>query len=248
MKTDDLQRAKDGTTAEVIPGGAVSDDRGEDDSTPNGAVAAAQPEHGRIGYGRWAHFTPAAMAVLVVIGLGLLGLARTGTADEPTVGPPALQGRLAPAATVRLLDGSRLALADLRGSVVVLNFWASYCAPCRDEAPVLQRLHDEARQGGEPIAGVGVGIREEPDADARAFVRELGLTYPIGRDNDTDAPGYGPLEQAFGLTLLPTTVIIRPDGVVDRYHLGPLDEQQLRAAVSAAQDSVAGRPRVRPAG
>lgn len=217
-------------------GGVPGDGPSDDLSLPDGRDEPSAPEHGRIGYGRYARFTPAALAALLVLGLGLVGLARNGPADEgPTIRPPTLEERLAPEATVRLLDGSRLPLANLRGSVVVLNFWASFCAPCKIEAPALQALHEEATGADQAVAVVGVGVRQEPDADARAFVRDLGLTYAIGRDNDTEAPGNGPIEQAFGVTVLPTTIVIRPDGIVDRFHIGQMSEEQLRFAVEEAR-------------
>lgn len=227
-----------GSAAQAVGSGSLGGpgaDRSGAGAAPDSLDRPTAPEHGRIGYGRYARFTPAALAALLVVGLGLVGLVRNGTDEGPTVRPPALEERVAPAATLRLLDGSRLPLADLRGSVVVLNFWASYCAPCKEEAPVLQALHEEAIRGDQAVAVVGVGIRQEQDVDARSFVRDLMLTFPIGRDNDTKAPGFGPIQQAFGVTVLPTTVFIRPDGVVDRFHIGQLSEEQLRFAVDEAQ-------------
>lgn len=88
---------------------------------------------------------------------------------------------------------------------------------------------------GDRVVVVGVGIRTDNDADARAFVRDLGLTYPIGRDTNTDAPGVGPIERAFGIpSAYPITVFVRPDGVVDQVHVGPLDEEGVRSAIAEA--------------
>ena len=191
--------------------------------------------HGRIGYGHYARFTPVALAALLILSLGAIGLRQRGS-DAPAVWAARLTGEPAPDVTLTLLDGTPLRLADLRGSVVVLNFWASWCRPCRDEAPLLQALSDEAARSGEPTVVVGVGVRTDNDADARAFVRELGLTYPIGRDTATDAPGRGPIELTFGIpSAYPATIFIRPDGVVDRYHPGPLTAEQLHAAVAEAR-------------
>ena len=193
-------------------------------------------DHGRIGYGRYGRYTPLALAVLLVLSLGLIGLARRGP-DGPTQRPADLAGELAPDLTLTLLDGSPLRLADLRGSVVVLNFWASWCAPCREEMPVLQAFSEETARAGEPVTVVGVGVRTDQDAAARARVRELGLTYPIGRDTATDRPGIGPIELAFGIPpTYPSTIFIRPDGVVDRFHLGTLTAEQLRFAVDEARN------------
>jgi len=204
-------------------------DRPPLDQEPEGG-----PAHGRIGYGRYARFTPVVLAVLMVVGLGLVGLARQGE-ETPAIAPPRIEHQEAPDAAVRLLDGSRVRLADLRGSVVVLNFWASWCAPCKVEAPMLQALHEEAVQTGERTVVVGVNVRQDQAEDARAFVRDFGLSYPIGRDDDTEQPGDGPVARAFGVALLPTTIFIGPDGVVERFHIGPLSETQLRFAVDEAR-------------
>jgi thiol-disulfide isomerase/thioredoxin len=214
------------------------------DAEPAATAVADEPEggHGRIGYGRLARFTPLALAALLVVGLAAIGLARQA-AESPAPYPPPPAGALragaaAPDVTLTLLDGTPLRLADLRGSVVVVNFWGSFCAPCREEMPILQAYADEAARSGERTAIVGVGVRTDVDADARALVRELGLSYPIGRDTAIEGPGEGPIQRAFGLgpfDFLPATFVVRPDGVVDRLHVGPLSAEQLREAVATAR-------------
>lgn len=218
--------------------GARSGDRRLDEATRGVSNDETGDEHGRIGYGRVGRYTPLALGIVLVISLAAIGLSQRREA-APT---PASQlaGEPAPEVTLTLLDGSALRLADLRGSVVVLNFWASWCQPCREEMPLLQRVSDEAARAGEATVIVGVGIRTDTDADARGFVEQLGLTYPIGRDTATNAPGVGPIERAFGLTnLYPSTVIVRPDGVVDRLILGPVTESQLRFAIDEARAAAA---------
>jgi thiol-disulfide isomerase/thioredoxin len=218
--------------------GAPSGDRQLEEATPGAGDDETGGDHGRIGYGRVGRYTPLALALLLVISLAAIGLSQRREASPKPASQ--LAGQPAPEVTLTLLDGSALRLADLRGSVVVLNFWASWCQPCREEMPLLQRVSDEAARAGEATVIVGVGIRTDTDADARGFVKQLGLTYPIGRDTATDAPGVGPIERAFGLTnLYPSTVIVRPDGVVDRLILGPVTESQLRFAIDEARAAAA---------
>lgn len=204
-------------------------------------LAEEQPErHGRVGYGRFGRWTPLLLALAIGAVLAAAWAAeRAGRPDaaerERLTGNVA--GELAPDVTLTLLDGSPLRLADLRGRVVVLNFWASWCAPCRKEMPILQAFAEREREraGEAGAVVVGVGIRTDQDAAARAFVAELGVTYPVGRDNATDQPGVGPVEAAFGIpSAYPATVFIAPDGRVSRYHLGPISESQLEYAVTEA--------------
>jgi cytochrome c biogenesis protein CcmG/thiol:disulfide interchange protein DsbE len=201
------------------------------------ALADSEPEHGRIGYGRINRFSPLLLGALLLAALGVIYWAQQGrSGDDATDAPARLDGEPAPDVTLTLLDGTPLRLAELRGKVVVLNFWASWCAPCRSEMPLFEQYTKQAASDGEATVIVGVGVRTDVDADARALVRRLGLTYPIGRDDVTDAPGLGPIQQAFGVPeAYPSTIFIRPDGKVDRFHLGPLTDAQLRAGIAQAR-------------
>lgn len=189
-------------------------------------------EHGRIGYGRYGRFTPVALAILLVASLVGIGLTRSWENDNPR--PARLVDRPAPEFTLSLLDGATLRLEKLRGSVVVLNFWASWCGPCRIEAPALQALHREAIANRQPVAIVGIGLKNDGDEPVRMFVEEYRLTYPIGRDTAGDDPLRGPIEQAYELAATPSTVIIRPNGTISAVHLGQVSTSQLAAYVAAA--------------
>jgi thiol-disulfide isomerase/thioredoxin len=197
-------------------------------------------DEGRIGYGRYARFTPLALALLLIAGLTAAGIARTGgggddrAADGPR--PSDLPGRPAPDVTLHLLDGGDLRLADLRGAVVVVNFWATWCDPCQEEMPTLQRLATAGAVEGVPVEVVGVGSKvRDTDESARAFLQALGITYPVARDAGGDAPHRGAIGQAFGQQdFLPMTVVIRPDGIVAGVRYGPLEDDELRDLVVAA--------------
>lgn len=195
-------------------------------------------DHGRIGYGRFARFTPFGLALLLIGGLLAVGIARSEHDDPPDGGPrPSdLPGQPAPAVTFPLLDGGEVRLTDLRGSVVVVNFWATWCDPCKEEMPALQRVADAGAVEGVDVKILGVGSKVlDTEESTRVFLHELGITYPVARDSGGDAPHRGAIGRAFGQQdFLPMTVVIRPDGIVATVHYGPLTEDEIRNLVVEA--------------
>jgi len=126
--------------------------------------------------------------------VGVLGLAvfKSGSLAEA--------GKSAPSFELPLLDGSGvLTDDDLRGKPVVINFWASWCIPCREEAPVFERIWKAYRDQGVMFLGVNI---KDAESDARAFVEEFGITYPTVRDLNQD------LTKDFGVTGLPETYFV----------------------------------------
>jgi cytochrome c biogenesis protein CcmG/thiol:disulfide interchange protein DsbE len=123
----------------------------------------------------------------------------------------------------RLSGRGRTSLADLRGKVVVLNIWASWCDPCRAESPLLERWHRRiSAGGGATVLGVDV---LDVSSDARAFVREYGLTYPQLRDT-VDS-----LRADYGAGGVPETVVIDRRGRIAAIRRGPVDEAFMREKV-----------------
>jgi cytochrome c biogenesis protein CcmG/thiol:disulfide interchange protein DsbE len=125
--------------------------------------------------------------------------------------------------TLRLLDGRTFRLADDRGALTLVNFWASWCAPCRDEAPALQAAHLAHRDRGLVLVGVDPWERE---AEARRFVAETGTTYPTG----VDASGRIAID--YGLRGIPETHVVDRDGRLIRRWIGPLTGPQIDALVA----------------
>jgi peroxiredoxin len=141
-------------------------------------------------------------------------------------GPSGLAGQPAPIFDLGDDRGRAVSLREYRGSLVVMNLWASWCPPCRAEMPDLQRLAEAER--GRGIAVVGVNEGESPQR-ARAFADSLGIHFPIWVDG---AQQYGRTYHALGL---PTTVILDRQGVVIRAFDGPLTLDEMRAAVAAVR-------------
>lgn len=214
-------------------------DTASDDQLPRATMFADDPDdeanHGRIGYGRLGRYSPVLLGLLLIFAVaGIWWVQRDDRSAAPSPGDAV--GQPAPDVSLTLLDGTPLRLSELAGNVVVLNFWASWCEPCREEMPALQAYWDEARETGEQTEIVGIGVRTDNEDAARAFVAEGGYTYPIGRDTNTDRPGIGPVEAAFGIPpAYPSTIVIRPDGTVDRFHLGPLNGESLRMMIDEAR-------------
>lgn len=122
----------------------------------------------------------------------------------------------------RLSGGGTGSLAEHRGTVVVLNFWASWCEPCRRESPLLERWHRRLVARGGTVLGVDV---LDVSADARAFVRRYGLSYPMLRDRDGDALG------RFGVVAYPETFAIDRRGRIAAVQRGPVDDAWMRRHV-----------------
>ncbi len=134
----------------------------------------------------------------------------------------------APDFTLRTLDGAPLRLAEQRGQVVLVNFWASWCAPCKLEMPHLNRLAHKYRDTG--VVLLAVNVDDDPQK-AAAEAKKLGISFPVLLDTAKTA------SRAYQLQAMPTTVLVDRDGKVRHVHLGyrPGYEQtydeQLRALV-----------------
>lgn len=149
-------------------------------------------------------------------GMGVVALAES---LNPTGEAPAAEvGRAAPAFRLRDLDGSAAELTEFRGRYVLLNFWASWCGPCRGETPALQAFFEQQAPG---LVVIGVNQQEEAET-ARAFAESFGVTYPIALDADGQVSG------AYRVTTgLPVSFLIDPDGVIQGIHLGALTDSDL---------------------
>jgi cytochrome c biogenesis protein CcmG/thiol:disulfide interchange protein DsbE len=171
----------------------------------------AERERLRRRLGRW---LAGAAAVLFAV-LALLGLSTGANVAES--GP-------APEFDLPLLEGGRVTNAELTGRVAVINVWASWCAPCREEAPILRRVYRGADH--ERVAFLGV-IRNDRADDARAFARDYGLTYP-------NAIGDSGFASAFGVRGLPMTYLLDTGGRIVARHFGPISESRLTALIEDA--------------
>jgi thiol-disulfide isomerase/thioredoxin len=159
-----------------------------------------------------------------VIGLGVArsaagivaftALAACGRGDGPRVRPPEI-GQPAPAYQTVSLAGDSVSLAQKRGRVVLLNVWATWCHPCRDEIPILQALHERYAPRGLDLVGVSVDAHGE-EATIRDFARDFKMTYPLWLDPDER------VQSTFLAIGVPATFLIDREGVLRWRHVGPV--------------------------
>ena len=161
----------------------------------------------------------------VAIALALVALLAYGVVQntpDKSIDDAIAAGKRVPAPPLdlpRLDGGGRLSLAALRGKVVVVNFWASWCPPCRDESPILERWHRRMAAQGGTVLGVDV---LDLESDARAFVHRYGMTYPIVRDGD------GGSRKAFDVYQQPDTIVIDRRGRIATVIRGPITDADMQ--------------------
>jgi cytochrome c biogenesis protein CcmG/thiol:disulfide interchange protein DsbE len=154
----------------------------------------------------------AVLAVLAVVGLLTVGLLSKGSSRIAV-------GEAAPASPLPQLEGGgNGSLADYRGRWVLVNIWASWCVPCREEAPALEEFQRRHGDGGFTVLGID---SRDLSGDGRAFVRRFGLSYPQLRD------GNGDTAHDFGTTGVPENYLIDPEGKVRLVIVGPVDKEYL---------------------
>jgi cytochrome c biogenesis protein CcmG/thiol:disulfide interchange protein DsbE len=168
---------------------------------------------------------PWVVAGVVLIAVALLGsLLSFGLSRDPAVLRSPLIGRAAPDFTLQTLDDSRtVRLSDLRGQVVVINFWASWCRDCRVEHPALTAAWQRYRDSGAVVLGVAFQDRME---DSTAFARELSIDYPLLRDPDSRTA------LAYGVYGIPETFFVGPSGRVAHKHIGAVPYEVLSGQIT----------------
>lgn len=155
---------------------------------------------------RLAWLGAAVAAALLLTALGLALFHQTAVPTHSVV------GGAAPEVTVRTLDGHTVSLAGMRGTPVVMNVWASWCAPCRQEA---QALNDAARKWNGRVAFLGVDFKDSEQA-ARSYQAEERSPYPVG-------PADGGMPAAYGVSAPPETFFVDAQGIVVAQFQGPID-------------------------
>jgi len=162
-----------------------------------------------------------AIAITGIIFIGFIGLLVWGLLNKkPITGLSGITmvNRPAPDFTLTTFEGKTLSLADSKGRPIVLNFWASWCPPCREEASLLERTWRVYKNRGVIFMGVDVQDRKE---DALNYIREFDITYPNGPDPT------GEIAIDYGVSGLPVTFFVSRKGAIVRRWVGAIEESVL---------------------
>jgi cytochrome c biogenesis protein CcmG/thiol:disulfide interchange protein DsbE len=153
---------------------------------------------------RWIQILAFALVIVLILFFGF-GLRVRGEA-QPSSGP-------APDFTITSFEGQKISPTELRGKVVVINFWASWCAPCRDEAPFLERTWQQYKNRGVVFLGVDY---VDSETTAKAYLKEFGITYFNGPDIGSE------ISQRYRIKGVPETYFVGKDGNLSGNALGPI--------------------------
>lgn len=175
---------------------------------------------------KWRYVLPIASVA------GVLALLAYGFTRDPREIKSPLVGKPAPPFTLTLFDGERFELGAHRGKVVVVNFWASWCVPCREEAPLLEAAWRAYRDRG--VLFVGINVQDQEEA-ARRFIQEFGLTFPNGPD-----PG-SRIAIDYGVYGIPELFFVDRTGWFTYKHIGAIGASLLRAKIEDAHRGVVSR-------
>ncbi|HWV56321.1 MAG TPA: TlpA disulfide reductase family protein, partial [Longimicrobiales bacterium] len=154
-----------------------------------------------------------------------LALGAAGCEGTPPGGGQVAPGQPAPAFEARVLGGDRLAVGDLRGEVVVLNVWATWCIPCVREMPALEALHRELREDGLRVVAVSID-RGSAEAEVRRFIQDHDITFTVLLDPDQRVTG------TFRTIGVPETFVIDRDGTIAHRWFGEIEPEALRDQVA----------------
>jgi len=164
------------------------------------------------------------LAGVVAAVAAIVALLMTGLGRDPSVFASPLVGRAAPNFTLPQLDGPPVTLARLRGQVVVINFWASWCTECQVEQPALDQTWQQFQDSGVVVLGVDF---QDTIGAASSYVRTDGVTYPVVEDAGSKTA------LAYGLRGVPETFVVNRSGRIVKHVIGPVGATALASEINS---------------
>lgn len=176
----------------------------------------------------------------LLVGLAIIGLvwyfdrpAGFGASQAITLtaapsGPPPKIGREAPDFAIQALDGQTYRLSDFRGRPVWINFWASWCPPCRAENPDIQEVYEANKEKGLVVLGIAIG---ETPGTVKGYVQRAGLEYIVGLDQGTDVAA------TYRIVGIPTHFFVDEDGILREWRIGSLSKKTMEKNVAEIMSS-----------
>ncbi len=164
------------------------------------------------------------LGVALVLGGAWVILNRVPTdAASNTLAPAPVKGHPAPEISLVSTTGQTVNLSDFKGKPVIINFWATWCPPCRAETPDLQAVH---REIGDKVVLSGVNMTSQDGGDINGFLREFGVTYPVVLDTE------GAAAKAYNILGLPTTVFVDRNGIINEVFTGAVNKAYVESKIS----------------
>lgn len=165
-------------------------------------------------------YVPHLLAGATIIAVTLIGFQLSSWSHTRTVAPAAVP---APAWTLRDVDGRPVSSAQTHGKVVILDFWATWCPPCRAEIPGFVEL--QKTYGDQGLVVIGVSMDRAGPVAVKSFMEQTGLNYPVVMGDETISQAFG------GIEALPTTFIINREGHLVGRHVGYTDQPEFERAI-----------------
>lgn len=137
------------------------------------------------------------------------------------------EGNLAPDFELKTLDGNSIRLSSLKGKKVILNFWATWCPPCRSEMPDIEKFYVDQKDKGLEVLAVNLTNAEKNRADVAPFLKSFGITFPVVLDEK------GSIGELYDVYSIPASFIIDTQGVIQKKLVGPMTYDSMKAMVGA---------------
>lgn len=165
-------------------------------------------------------------AIALAVGAILTGFPLEQTSQQSTAGSSWLVGKPALDFTLSTLDSAEVSLSQFHGQPVLINFWASWCFPCREEMPELVRSYEDHKAEGLMILGVNLTYSDTLP-DAQAFASEFNITFPVLLDKDGAVA-----EKLYRIPGVPTSIFVNRDGMIERIQVGVMTTRQIDQYIS----------------